>query len=55
MNGCDANLMFAIKAIMKQRPYTSITISLIFTIFFFGYQLKILEGPVSEASHEDYT
>lgn len=47
MNGCDANLMFAMKAIMKQRPYLAIGISLGFTIIVFGYVLRVLEGPIS--------
>ena len=37
MNGCEANQMFAMKAIMKQRPYVTITITLAGTIVFFGY------------------
>jgi hypothetical protein len=50
VNGCDANLMFAMKAIMKERPYFTILITLAVTIIFFGYQLKVLEGPISKAS-----
>ena len=37
MNGCDANILFALKAIMKERPYTAITISSVLTIIIFGY------------------
>jgi hypothetical protein len=50
MNNCDASLLFAIKAYMKQRPYTGITIAVITTVLVFGYQLKIFEGPASEVS-----
>lgn len=51
INGCEADLMFAMKSIMKQRPYLAIWISLLVTIFLFGYQLKLFEGPISEASN----
>ena len=37
MNGCEADNTFAIKAIMKQRPYIFITFTLSMTIFLFGY------------------
>lgn len=55
MNGTDASLLFAIKAYMKQRPYVAITISVIVTIVVFGYMLRIFEGPISEASKQDFT
>jgi len=54
MNGCEADLMFAVKSIMKQRPFTGITISLAVTIVLFGYILKVFEGPISAASGQDY-
>lgn len=54
MNGCEADHMFAIKAIMKQMPYTFITITLVITIFLFGYQLKVFEGPLSEVSNQNF-
>jgi hypothetical protein len=37
MNGCEAEHMFALKAIMKQRPFTFITCALGISIFLFGY------------------
>jgi potassium intermediate/small conductance calcium-activated channel subfamily N protein 2 len=54
INGCDANLMFAMKAYMKQKPYQTIGVYLGLTVLIFGYQLKILEGPLSEASNQDF-
>jgi len=54
INGCDANLMFALKAFMKQKPYMTITASLVATILVFGYQLKVFEGPLSQVSGQDY-
>lgn len=37
INGCEADLMFAMKSIMKQRPYLTILIALAVTIILFGY------------------
>lgn len=54
INGCEADLMFAVKAIMKQKPYLTIFVSLGTTILLFGYQLKILEGPLSKVSNQDF-
>lgn len=50
MVGCQADHMFAIKALMKQMPYSLLIVTLLLTIFLFGYQLKVFEGPLSEAS-----
>ena len=54
MNGCEADHQFAIKAIMKQMPYTFIFVTLAITIFLFGYQLKVFEGPLSAASNQNF-
>jgi hypothetical protein len=37
MNGCEADQMFAIKSIMKQNPFRFIFVTVIATIFLFGY------------------
>jgi hypothetical protein len=47
MNGCEANHLFALKAIMKEMPYTFITVSLAVSILLFGYCLKVFESPLS--------
>ncbi|CDW71264.1 small-conductance calcium-activated potassium channel protein [Stylonychia lemnae] len=54
MNGCEANAMFAIKSIMKQKPYTILWTSMVVSTLIFGYQLRIFEGPVSEASGQNF-
>jgi len=54
MNNCEANLLFSLKAYMKQSPFISINIAITITILLFGYALKVFEGPVSEASHQDF-
>ena len=50
MNGCDASSMFAVKALMKQKPYEILFCSLFATTIIFGFQLRIFEGVISEAS-----
>lgn len=55
MNGCEANQMFAIKALMKEMPFELLLFTIFVTIVLFGYCLKIFEGPLSEASGQDYT
>lgn len=47
MNGCEANEMFAIKAIMKEKPYSILFYSMIVSTALFGYQLRIFERPLS--------
>ena len=54
INGCSANHMFAIKGLVKQRPFIFIFVTLIVTIFLFGYSLKVFEGPLSEVSNQDF-
>jgi hypothetical protein len=54
MNGCEAEEMFAIKSLMKQRPFTLISAALMLSIFFFGYQLKVFEGPLSAVSGQNF-
>ena len=46
--------MFAIKSLMKQMPFTFISAALVLTIFLFGYQLKVFEGPLSAASGQNF-
>lgn len=56
MNGCNAQSEFAIKSVMRDAPYLGISFGLLLGISIFGYQLKIFEGPLSDASgqHFDY-
>lgn len=56
MNGCRATSMFAMKAIMKQRPYTIIFSSLIVTVSILGYCIRLFESdPVlNELSGHNY-
>ena len=54
MNGCQADLMFAVRSSFKQQP----NLTLISTIFVSGiisaYMLRIFERPLSEASGQDF-
>lgn len=50
MSGCEADSMFAIKSILREYPYETIVVSFMTTIMMIGYQLKIFEAPISDAS-----
>ena len=50
INGCESNSWFAMKALMKQRPFPIILGSLAMSIIIFGYLIKIFESPLDEAS-----
>lgn len=54
MNGCEANYMFAIKALMKKIPYTVITISMSTSVVILGFCLRMFERGLSEASGQDF-
>lgn len=54
MNGCDSDVMFAIKSIIKSQPYKFLLYSLTLTTFVFGYLLHIFEGPMTEISGQNY-
>ena len=55
MHGCESDSMFALKGLMKQKPYPILLSGLAITIIIFGYQLRIFEAPLSEASEQDFT
>ena len=48
--GCEASMIFAVKAFMKKRPFFILIWSLIITTFIFGYQLRLFESPLNEVS-----
>jgi len=54
MNGCSADLMFAVRGTFKQKP----NVTLVSTIFISGiilaYMLRIFERPLSDASQQDF-
>lgn len=54
MNGCESDSFYAVKSIMKQRPYTILVVSLGVTILMFAYQLRIFERKLSKASGQDF-
>lgn len=47
MNGYEADAIFAIKSIMKQKPYTILWVSMVISTMIFGYQLRMFERPLS--------
>jgi hypothetical protein len=54
VNGCEANTMFAIKALFKQRPYLILYGSLLVMTVIFGWQLRLFERQLVEASGQDF-
>mmetsp|Transcript_8536 Transcript_8536/g.13174 ORF Transcript_8536/g.13174 Transcript_8536/m.13174 type:complete len:141 (+) Transcript_8536:1013-1435(+) len=55
INGCESNTMFAIKGLMKQKPYPIILFSLLASLLIFGFWLRLFEYPLVEQSGQDYT
>lgn len=55
IHGCDANVLFAIKCLMKQRPYRVLIYSLLITTLIFGYQLRIFESKLNEISEQNFS
>ena len=54
MNGCKANYMFAVKALMKNKPYTVLVVALLFSVGIMGYFLRMFERPLSVVSGQDF-
>ena len=55
MNGCYAGTMFAIKGLMKQKPYQILFSSLVITTIIFGFQLRLFEAPLNEVSGHNFS
>lgn len=55
MHGVYANYMFAIKSLMKAKPYTVLVIALLVSVAQQGYCLRIFERPFSKASGQDFS
>jgi len=54
MNGSSASYNFAIKSLMKAKPYSVLTISLLISVAHQGYCLRIFERPLSEDSGQNF-
>lgn len=52
--GMYVDSWFAFKCFNKHRPFFTMNWILVVTTFIFGYQLRILEGPISEVSGQDF-
>ena len=50
MNGCEANSVFALKCLMRERPMQLLSVSLFFMMFFSAYLLVVFESRLDEAS-----
>lgn len=48
MHGTEADLMFAVKGVMKQMPEKLLIWALVISTVIFGFQLRLFEGVISE-------
>ena len=55
LQGCEASTIFAVKGLFKQKPYLILVWSLLITTVMFGFQLRLFEGQLSDASGQDFT
>lgn len=46
--GCEANTLFALKALLKESPYLSLFISLILSSWVFGFTIRNFERPLND-------
>jgi len=51
---CDGGVNFAIKAELKEKPYTIVIILMFLSIFVFGLALRTAERPFKSYSHQDW-
>lgn len=54
MNGCESDITFAIKSLLKSQPANFVFMNLLVMILIFGYMLHVLEGPMTEVSGQNY-
>lgn len=54
MSGTDASFIFAVKALMKKKPYSVLIVALIISVSLFGFTLRIFERPLSTASNQNF-
>jgi hypothetical protein len=49
--GKEADIMYAIKCVMKDKPYHFLTLSLVIPLIIGGYCLRIFERPLIDVSN----
>ena len=54
INGSDSDSMFALRGLMKMKPFPIILGALGLSILIFGYMLRIVEYPLRETSGYTY-
>ena len=54
LNGCEANQLFAMKALLKNKPYTVLSVTMVISAIQLGYCLRVFERPLSTVSGQDY-
>ena len=53
-NGCESNNMFALRAVVRQKPYTVVFLVLLMTVSVCAYQLRVFEINAFEASGQNF-
>ena len=54
LNGCHPDYLFAVKAIMKEKPYQFLLISLLISVLQLGYCLRIFERYFTSYSNQNF-
>ncbi len=54
MHGVEASFMYAVKAVMKAKPYSFLAISLLVSVSIPGYCLRIFEKPLIPFSGQNF-
>lgn len=55
IHGCKFSQFFALKSVVKEKPYPFFLTCLGISILTFAYLLRLFEAPISEASNQDFT
>lgn len=59
--GCEANTFFAVKAVLKERPYTALLFLMVISTLIFGIAVRHFERPfyqripTNESGYQDYS
>lgn len=54
MSGCRASTMFAIKAIIREKPNELMLFLFLGSAIWAGYAMQVFERPLSEVSKQDF-
>ena len=54
MYACENDYLFVIKCLMKKSPYTLVFGSMTISIFWFGYLIRVCEGPLNRIGMQNF-